>query len=124
MKFDPNLMKLAVSNLLVNACRYAKTIVRVGFSTESGLCSLFVEDDGEGIPEADCKTVFKAFTRLDSSRNRNTGGHGLGLAIVARIASLHGGSAWAEQSPLGGARIVMTWDYKILDAHILPIDER
>ena len=56
--------------------------------------------------------MFKAFTRLDSSRNRETGGHGLGLAIVARIASLHGGSAWAEQSTLGGARIVVAWGGK------------
>ncbi len=109
VQFDPNLMKLAVSNLLVNACRYANTLVLVRFSTEAGRCLLSVEDDGQGIPEAEHKTVFKAFTRLDSSRNRETGGHGLGLAIVARIASLHGGSAWTEQSTLGGARIVIAW---------------
>ena len=110
VQFDPNLMKLAVSNLLVNACRYANTLVLVRYSTEAGQCCLSVEDDGPGIPEAEHKAVFKAFTRLDSSRNRETGGHGLGLAIVARIASLHGGSAWVEQSSLGGARIVIAWD--------------
>jgi signal transduction histidine kinase len=108
--FDPELMKLAISNLLVNALRYAKKLVLVRFSIEAGRCLLSVEDDGEGIPEAERKTVFKAFTRLDSSRNRETGGHGLGLAIVARIASLHGGTAWAEQSNLGGARFVIAWD--------------
>ncbi len=106
---DPGLMKLALSNLLVNACRYANTQVLVQFSAQPNRCLLSVEDDGQGIPEAERKAVFKAFTRLDGSRNRETGGHGLGLAIVARIASLHGGSARAEQSTLGGARIVIAW---------------
>jgi signal transduction histidine kinase len=112
VRFDPDLMSLAISNLLVNACRYANTLVLVEFLTETGRCVLSVEDDGPGIPEAERKTVFKAFTRLDSSRNRGTGGHGLGLAIVARVASLHGGSAWAEKSDLGGARFVIAWGDK------------
>jgi signal transduction histidine kinase len=111
VQIDPNLMKLALSNLLVNACRYANKLVLVQFSSQANRCLLSVEDDGQGIPEAQRKTVFKAFTRLDSSRNRETGGHGLGLAIVARIASLHGGSAWAEKSDLGGARFVIAWDF-------------
>jgi signal transduction histidine kinase len=111
VQIDPNLMKLALSNLLVNACRYANKLVLVQFSSQANRCLLSVEDDGQGIPEAQRKTVFKAFTRLDSSRNRETGGHGLGLAIVARIASLHGGSAWVEQSDLGGARFVIAWDF-------------
>jgi len=110
VQFDPKLMKLALSNLLVNACRYADSLVRVQFSTQANRCLLSVEDDGPGIPETEHKDVFKAFKRLDSSRNRETGGHGLGLAIVARIASLHGGSAWAEKSGLGGARIVIAWN--------------
>jgi signal transduction histidine kinase len=76
---------------------------------------LSVDDDGPGIPEAERQSVFKAFTRLDSSRNRQTGGYGLGLAIVARIAALHGGTARAEESPLGGARIVVSW--KAADTH-------
>jgi signal transduction histidine kinase len=107
--FDPALLKLALSNLLVNACRYADSEVIVRFSFSGGDCSLSVEDDGKGIPEEDRATVFKAFTRLDDSRNRKTGGHGLGLAVVARIANLHGGSSWAEQSSLGGAKIIIAW---------------
>jgi len=110
VQIDPSLMKLALSNLLVNACRYANSLVLVQFSIQTDRCLLSVEDDGQGIPEAERKTVFKAFARLDGSRNRETGGHGLGLAIVARIARLHGGSAWAEQSTLGGARIVIAWN--------------
>jgi signal transduction histidine kinase len=110
-QYDPVLMKLALSNLLANACRYANNLVRVSFSAETGQYTLAVEDDGHGISESEREDAFKAFTRLDSSRNRETGGHGLGLAIVARIASLHGGSAWAEESALGGARIVIAWGH-------------
>jgi signal transduction histidine kinase len=113
--FDPYLMELALSNMLVNACRYARTQVQARFACEAGMSLLSVDDDGPGIPEAERQSVFKAFTRLDSSRNRQTGGYGLGLAIVARIAALHGGTARAEESPLGGARIVVSW--KAADTH-------
>jgi two-component system sensor histidine kinase RstB len=54
--------------------------------------------------------VFKAFTRLDDSRSRETGGYGLGLAIVARIAALHGGDASvSESADLGGASFKVCW---------------
>ncbi|HEX6996555.1 MAG TPA: ATP-binding protein [Gammaproteobacteria bacterium] len=109
VRMDPALMDLAVSNLLVNACRYAETQVAVELAVRADRFELAVEDDGPGIPESDREAVFKAFTRLDDSRSRGTGGFGLGLAIVARIAALHGGAARAEASPLGGARIVVAW---------------
>ena len=109
VSMDPYLMELALSNLLGNACRYARKCVRVIMSIEQQRCSLRVEDDGQGIPEADRATVFKAFARLDDSRNRETGGYGLGLAIVARVAALHRGTASAGQSELGGACIVLEW---------------
>ena len=106
---DPRMMDLALSNLVVNACRYAATRIRISFERGETGYALAVEDDGPGIPEAQRDAVFKAFARLDDSRNRDTGGYGLGLAIVARIAALHGGSARAERSALGGARIVVAW---------------
>lgn len=107
---EPRLMELAVSNLLVNALRYAKQNVQLSVVREQDLYRLVVEDDGEGIPEADRAAVFRAFTRLDTSRNRKTGGFGLGLAIVARIASLHRGRVVAGTSAtLGGARLAMEW---------------
>src|SRR5690606_31029587 len=89
----------AASNLLVNACRYANREVAIELAESEDGYVLAVEDDGPGIPEADREKVFKAFARLDDSRSRGTGGYGLGLAIVARIAALHG----------GGARIVIAW---------------
>jgi signal transduction histidine kinase len=109
VRMDPARMGLAASNLLVNACRYAKSEVAIELAAHENRYELSVEDDGPGIPEAERENVFKAFTRLDDSRSRGTGGYGLGLAIVARIAALHGGTARAERSTLGGARIVVAW---------------
>jgi signal transduction histidine kinase len=107
---EPRLMELAVSNLLANAVRYARSSVQLSVAREKDLYRLVVEDDGEGIPESARASVFRAFTRLDTSRNRETGGFGLGLAIVARIASLHRGRVIAGASDrLGGARLAMEW---------------
>jgi len=109
---DPRLMELALSNLLVNACRYSKHAVRCVASQSNHEYLLAVEDDGRGIPEADREIIFKAFSRIDDSRNRETGGYGLGLAIVARIAQLHGGTASVETSTeLGGAKFQIRWSY-------------
>jgi signal transduction histidine kinase len=102
-------MALAASNLLVNACRYAGSAVSIEIAADEHRYTLAVEDDGPGIPESDREKVFKAFTRLDDSRSRGTGGYGLGLAIVARVAALHGGNARVETSKLGGAKIVIEW---------------
>ena len=110
LRMEPRLMELALSNLLANALRYARRNVRIEVAREKGLCRLVVEDDGEGIPEDQRAAVFHAFTRLDTSRNRDTGGFGLGLAIVARIAALHRGRAIAEASAsLGGACLALEW---------------
>ena len=107
---EPRLMELALSNLLANALRYARRKVSVEVARENGMNRLVVEDDGEGIPEAQRASVFVAFTRLDTSRNRETGGFGLGLAIVARIAALHRGRVVAGSSAtLGGARLTLEW---------------
>ena len=107
---DAHLMTLALSNLLVNACRYAEQRVSVTLSGDDEGYRITVDDDGEGIPEDKREAIFKAFARIDRSRSRDTGGHGLGLAIVARIAALHGGSTGATRSEtLGGASITLAW---------------
>lgn len=107
---DARLMTLALSNLLVNACHYATSRINCGVKQEDGTYLMHVEDDGKGIPESERESIFKAFTRIDDSRNRDTGGFGLGLAIVARIASLHGGSVAVTRSDnLGGARFTVRW---------------
>jgi signal transduction histidine kinase len=109
VRMDPERMALAASNLLVNASRYANRQVALEVRADADGYSLAVEDDGPGIPASDREKVFKAFTRLDDSRSRGTGGYGLGLAIVARVAALHGGAAHVETAKLGGARIVISW---------------
>ena len=107
---DPRLMELALSNLLVNAAKYGKHKVSCAAAQEDGYYVLSVEDNGQGVPAEERETVFKAFTRLDDSRNRETGGYGLGLAVVARVAELHGGAAGVDKSPtLGGARFTIRW---------------
>jgi signal transduction histidine kinase len=113
-RMDPRLMSLALSNLLVNACRYANREVRCTIAETVRNYEIRVEDDGEGIPEGEREAIFKAFARADDSRNRETGGFGLGLAIVARIAALHGGNASARESrELGGACFVLTWPRRV-----------
>lgn len=99
-----------IQNFVGNALRYCNTTVRVSGGVNHGMAFVCVEDDGAGIPEKDREKVFEAFARLDDSRTRASGGYGLGLSIVSRIAYWFGGSVTVDESPLlGGARFVMTW---------------
>lgn len=98
-----------VQNLVGNALRYARSQVVISFSVMGDVFRIDVEDDGPGIPEADRKRVFQPFTRLDDSRTRASGGYGLGLSIVARIAYWHGGRARVGESELGGAKFSFLW---------------
>jgi signal transduction histidine kinase len=110
VSMDPRLMGLAISNLVANACRHARRQVRVSAARSPSGVRISVEDDGSGIP-ADRRTeIFRAFKTLESLREGTTGGFGLGLAIVARVAALHGGHASAgDSTDLGGARLVVEW---------------
>lgn len=106
---EPRLLARAVQNLLGNAIRHAVRRVACGARvTPAGDIEIHVDDDGAGIASADRERIFDPFVRLDDSRNRATGGFGLGLAIVRRIARLHGGHVDVQTSPLGGARFTLT----------------
>jgi two-component system sensor histidine kinase RstB len=100
-----------VQNLVGNAVRYCDDVVRLsGGIREDGYAYVCVEDDGPGIPEEDRVRIFEAFARLDDSRTRASGGYGLGLSIVSRIAYWFGGTIEVDESPeLGGARFMMVW---------------
>ncbi len=102
--FEPRLLSRVLDNLVQNGLRYAKSKVKVTFKRDDDIYLLIVEDDGEGIPEDKRDNIFDAFSRIDASRDRASGGFGLGLAIVDRIAKAHKGSVSVQSSYLGGAR--------------------
>jgi len=100
----------ALQNLVSNAMRHAESRVRVSYQIGPQRCRLDVEDDGPGVPEAEWERIFTPFLRLDDSRTRASGGHGLGLSIVRRIIYWHGGRAQIGRSEsLGGARFSLVW---------------
>ncbi|MCL2346024.1 MAG: ATP-binding protein [Desulfobulbus sp.] len=106
---DRKAMPYALRNILRNAFKYASAKIRVSAELDGDQIHILIDDDGIGIPPAEREHIFSAFTRLDRSRDRATGGYGLGLAIVRRVLELHGGSAIADASPLGGARFTLSW---------------
>ena len=109
LNIDPYLMGLALSNLVYNAIRYGNTAVHIDITDRNGIIALNVEDDGNGIPEDQQENIFKAFYRMDKSRDKRTGGFGLGLSIVKRIIELHGGTVTIDKSHLGGAKFTLQW---------------
>ena len=98
-----------VENLVRNAIRHANSKVTVEYQNVGSAVLLLVHDDGAGVPKEHRNRVWEPFARLDDSRNRDSGGFGLGLAIVQRIITWHGGDARVEDSKLGGAMFVTTW---------------
>jgi len=103
---DQRLLARAIGNLLRNAQKYGEQQIRLSARRGAGV-TIVVEDDGPGIPEAERDKVFTPFYRLDRSRDRATGGFGLGLSIANKAIALHGGTIRIEGSPLGGARFVI-----------------
>jgi signal transduction histidine kinase len=102
-------LRRMLRNLIDNALRYAKSGVEVDAWREAGEAVLTVTDDGPSIPPADRERAFDRFVRLDDARSRDepeTGGAGLGLAIVRAIARTHGGSAYLEAATPGLRAVV------------------
>ena len=101
---DPRLAARAIQNLLRNAMRYCEKRIQIGVQVCAKGCEIWVDDDGIGIPDDERERIFEPFYRLDRSRDRATGGFGLGLAISRRALEAQGGTLTVEASPLGGAR--------------------
>lgn len=99
----PQAIKRCFTNLVDNALRFASQ-VRVRAARRGNAVEITVDDDGPGIPPERREDVFKPFFRLEESRNRATGGVGLGLTIARDIARGHGGDVTLGASPLGGLR--------------------
>lgn len=106
---NPELLARLIRNLLANARRHAGDSGRVALSATAAQdrATVYVDDDGPGIPPAERERVFERFHRVGSARDRDSGGSGLGLAISREIAETHGGRIWFEDSPLGGARATL-----------------
>lgn len=107
---DPERLRQILRNLFDNACQHggAKALVRVAATVANKTVEIVVEDNGPGIPPEHLDLVFERFYRVESSRQRETGGAGLGLAITRQLVLAHGGHIRAEGTAGRGARLVFT----------------
>ena len=96
----------ALRNLIDNAVRYGD-VAKVTLTHEQGLAVICIADNGPGLPEDQLEAVFEPFARLEGSRNRDTGGAGLGLANSRTIIQAHGGTVMLRNLPGGGLEAVV-----------------
>jgi signal transduction histidine kinase len=104
---QPGALKRALSNLLDNAVRYGKRAHAAIHAAPQGV-EITIDDEGPGIPEDELARVFQPFYRVEGSRNRETGGIGLGLAIALSVIQAHGGTLTLLNRPEGGLRARIT----------------
>ncbi|MBN9612310.1 MAG: ATP-binding protein, partial [Actinobacteria bacterium] len=104
---DEHKVRQVMTNLIGNALRYSPDgsplEIAVSSDAERGVACFEIIDHGEGIPEQFRTKIFDRFWRADNSRNRETGGSGLGLSIVQSIVAAHDGTVSAHETPGGGA---------------------
>lgn len=100
-------LKRALTNIISNAFDYAKTVA-VRLESNNNRLEITVDDDGPGIPADKREDVFKAFYRIEGSRNKETGGVGLGLSIAKDVITSHGGTITLGDSDMGGLRVLIS----------------
>jgi len=103
----PLALKRALVNLVANALKYGDA-ARLNLHTAAKTVQIDIDDNGPGIPTTDSETVFEPFRRLETSRNRETGGSGLGLSIARNIIRAHGGDITLRNLPEKGLRATIT----------------
>jgi two-component system osmolarity sensor histidine kinase EnvZ len=106
LRIRPLAVERAISNIVNNACKYADHVWVTAHRREDML-EIMVDDDGPGVPQDLRDEVFRPFYRVEKSRNKKTGGVGLGLSIAQDITHSHGGEIFMEDSNRGGIRVVM-----------------
>jgi signal transduction histidine kinase len=106
---DRSALRQIVLNLLDNAVKYGPPgqTVTIGTMATGGRARVWVDDEGKGIPPRERERVWNSFYRLDRDANSSVAGSGIGLYVVRELARLHGGDAWVEDAPSGGARFVV-----------------
>ena len=106
---DRDALRQMVLNLLDNAVKYGgrPQTVTVGTMARGDRVRVWIDDEGEGIPERDRERVWSSFYRLDRHANSAVAGSGIGLYVVRELARLHGGDTWIEDAPKKGARVVI-----------------
>ncbi len=104
----PLSLKRALMNLIGNALKYGDAARIILCQKQPANVLIDIEDSGPGIPAADTELVFEPFRRLETSRNRETGGSGLGLSIARNIVRAHGGDIILQNLPAGGLRARVT----------------
>jgi signal transduction histidine kinase len=102
----PHALNRALRNLIDNAVRYGGT-AEVTLTQEPGCTVITIADKGPGLPEDQIEAVFEPFVRLEASRNRDTGGVGLGLAIARTIIQAHGGTIQLCNRTGGGLNAIV-----------------
>lgn len=106
---DMQLFASACSNVLRNAVKYCSTKVEVRISSKGDKVVIEVSDDGSGVSEQELRDIFTPFYRLSASRNRNTGGVGLGLAIAQQAVFFHKGDIVACNNEMDGLTVTLTF---------------
>ncbi|MCA0444748.1 MAG: HAMP domain-containing histidine kinase [Bacteroidetes bacterium] len=96
---DRDRLRIGLRNLLENAVKYGKSRVDVGLTQLKDSIEISISDDGNGIPESELPFIFEPFYRVDKSRDKSTGGYGLGLSLVREIIRQHQGSIEVESNP-------------------------
>ena len=106
---DPDRLRQVLANLIENAIRHTDAGGRLALQLQAGgaFVELTVDDTEPGVPEALLPRLGERFFRVDASRQRRSGGAGLGLALCRRLVEAHGGTLAFQASPLGGLRVVL-----------------
>ncbi|HEX6369935.1 MAG TPA: HAMP domain-containing sensor histidine kinase [Longimicrobium sp.] len=108
-RVDRDAFRQVLLNLLDNAAKYGPRggVVQVGMAVVGFSLRIWVRDGGPGVPREDRQRIWEPYRRLDRDADAAVGGSGIGLAVVKDVVDLHGGRAWVEDAPGGGARFIV-----------------